>query len=360
MAELISSYSTFADWATDAADAVREKTESTEKIKPCNLPEAIRGIEVGARGDIYWLSISDVGTISFRTDEALSSFVFGLGLGSYCQVNSVYFTRDTCPRIPSSVYILSVTGTCKVIPANCFYYCRFETIQFPECETIETDAFTYCRGMRSISFPACRLIKMRAFSTCTAINSIEFPMVETIGKYAFSNCAAIKSVDLPNCKTIGDSAFYSCSSISTINLPKVETIGESVFYFRSGISHSLSFPMCVSVGSNAFNACSNITGLYLPKCKAIGHGAFGTCYKMSTVTLGDCETIENYAFAYAGSGFDSGIKSLYMNGSSVPALGGASAFHGQNRISIYVPASLLTEYQTATNWTSLSRNMVGV
>jgi hypothetical protein len=64
------------------------------------------------------------------------------------------------------------------------------------------------------------------------------------------------------------------------------------------------------------------------------------------------------------------LKSLYLMGSSLCQLYSSNAFastpiggystYTSTYGSIYVPASLLTSYQTATNWTYFSSRFVGI
>jgi hypothetical protein len=83
----------------------------------------------------------------------------------------------------------------------------------------------------------------------------------------------------------------------------------------------MSFPACTYIGSNAFKECYNLTSLYLTN---------------SVV----CTLNNSNAF------------------SSTP-IDGYSASTGTYG-SIYVPASLLTAYQSATNWTYFSSRFVGI
>lgn len=162
------------------------------------------------------------------------------------------------------------------------------------------------------------------------ISSYTNGSIKSIGVGAFACCRNLESVDLPMCisiygyKPTGASpslgAFQYCDNLTSVN-----------------------FPACTNIGSNAFYECSNLTTVSFPACTTISAGAFYMCYN---------------------------LKSLYLTGSSLCKLsksnaftstpiGGYSASAGTYG-SIYVPASLLTSYQTATNWTYFSSRFVGI
>ena len=146
------------------------------------------------------------------------------------------------------------------------------------------------------------------------ITEISDDNVETIGKYVFYRCDNLTSVNFPACTTISNNAFDCCFSLTTV-----------------------SFPVCTSIGNFAFYNCSSLTTVSFPVCTSIGNGAFTRCHD---------------------------LKSLYLTGSSLCTLSNSNAFSstpigGYSASagaygSIYVPASLLTSYQTATNWTYFS------
>ena len=124
---------------------------------------------------------------------------------------------------------------------------------------------------------------------------------------AFGSCILLSQVSLPMCSYIGEAAFNECKSLSQISIP-----------------------MCSYIGSYAFRSCGSLKQVSLPKCSYIGNYAFLFCYKLNTITIGY-----------------SGICSLDNN-----------AFYGtqitSSTGSIYVPASLVTKYKSATNWSYFS------
>ena len=103
----------------------------------------------------------------------------------------------------------------------------------------------------------------------------------------------------------------------------------------------MNFPSCTSIGSYAFNACSQLTTISFPACTIIGLYAFSNCTSLS---------------------------SAYFLGSSIPTLSHINAFNKTpistaiNGItgSIYVPASLYSNYRTANNWSAYADRFVSL
>ena len=141
--------------------------------------------------------------------------------------------------------------------------------------------------------------------------------------------------------SIGESTFYYYSSLTTVNFPAVNTIGAFAFYECRNLA-TISFPAATVINGYAFNNCQSLVTASFPAATSIGVGAFQYCYY---------------------------LKSLYLTGSSLCKLTNSSAFrytpidgtssYAGTYGSIYVPASLLTSYKTATNWTYYSSRFVG-
>ena len=120
-----------------------------------------------------------------------------------------------------------------------------------------------------------------------------------------------------------------------------------------------SFPVATMIGSYAFTYCTSLGQINFPEATTIKSCAFANCHRLTTASLPKATTIGSYAFSNCYN-----LKSLYLMGSSVCTLsdrwvfnsspiGGYSTSAGTYG-TIYVPASLLTAYQTATNWTYFS------
>ena len=138
--------------------------------------------------------------------------------------------------------------------------------------------------------------------------------VSGIGNIAFGSCISLSQVSLPMCNYIGEAAFNECKSLSQISIP-----------------------MCSYIGSYAFRSCGSLKQVSLPKCSYIGNYAFLFCYELNTITIG-----------YSG----------------ICSLNNISAFEYTQITSstgdIYVPASLVNAYKSATNWSQYSNRIYSI
>ena len=200
------------------------------------------------------------------------------------------------------------------------YWTHLTTANFPACETIGSYAFRQCLNLTTVSFPICTTIGGNAFLQCSNLTTVSFPICTTIDSYAFNQCSNLTTVNFPICTTINSYAFHTCPKLTTANFPVCETIGSYAIAYCTKLT-TISFPKCATIGSYAFRNCYNLVSLYLNASKV-------------------CALAHSNAF------------------SSTP-IGGYSASAGKYG-SIYVPASLVSAYKTATNWTYYSNRIIGV
>ena len=139
-----------------------------------------------------------------------------------------------------------------------------------------------------------------------------------------------------NVSGIGNSAFESCISLSQVSLPKCSYIGNYAFNECKSLSQ-ISIPMCSYIGSYAFRSCGSLKQVSLPKCSYIGNYAFLFCYELNTITIG-----------YSG----------------ICSLNNISAFEYTQITSstgdIYVPASLVNAYKSASGWKYYSNRIYSI
>lgn len=192
----------------------------------------------------------------------------------------------------------------------------------------------------------------------------------SIGSYAFACCSQLSQVSFPNCSTIGMGAFQWCYSLTSISFPKCDSILSNAFEGCTELQ-SISFPKCRFVFPYAFAQC-DLRYVELPSANYIYSSAFSRCWNLVEITLpyspsaGTCY-IDAYAFHRCGK-----LTFVKLTGScvwqlsnsnafsSTPIVGYGSTTNGNQYGSIYVPSSLLTQYQTATNWTYFSSRFVGI
>ena len=169
-----------------------------------------------------------------------------------------------------------------------------------------------------------------AFCSNKTIQTVNLPYVTSVGAKAFMSCSSLTQIDLPMCSYIDSSAFYTCSPLTQISLPVCSYIGRGAFYSCISLTQ-IDLPMCSYIDSAAFQSCSSLTQVNLPMCSYINRGAFGYCSSLSIITIGY---------------------------SSICGLATSTAFSNTQITSstgiIYVPASLVDKYKSATNWSYFS------
>ena len=147
------------------------------------------------------------------------------------------------------------------------------------------------------------------FYSCSSLTSVNLPVCSYVSSYAFRGCSSLTSIDLPVCSLIGGYTFANCSSLTSVNLP-----------------------VCSYVGDCAFSKCTSLTSINLPVCSYVGGSAFRGCSSLTSVKLGYSQVVK---LSNANV-----FTSTPMSNSTYTGSFG----------SIYVPASLVDAYKSATNW----------
>lgn len=122
------------------------------------------------------------------------------------------------------------------IESGAFSGCRGLTqISIPQdVKKIGVDAFFWCIGLTEIALPPnLTEISVGTFSYCTGLKSVKIPYgVKKIAGYSFDGCTALTNVSIPDSvEEIGERAFYGCVSLKSVIVPEsVEIFGYQAFY----------------------------------------------------------------------------------------------------------------------------------
>lgn len=208
-----------------------------------------------------------------------------------------------------------------------FYGCEnLESVELPEgVKELFQSNFYNCYKLKYIYLPdSITVIGNYNFYNCYELELDKFPdNLTTIGTRCFLNCKNLNHSKLPDGVTsIGDEAFGGCSSLALTELPS-GLKGELCYYCFSGTKVSFTkIPDGVTkLGDAVFKGCPNITSMELPS----GITSIGVmCF------------------------YDSGLKTLIMDGSTPPNLSGTSLFSTLK--TIYVPDDAVDAYKAATEW----------
>ena len=145
--------------------------------------------------------------------------------------------------------------------------------------------------------------------------------VSKVRRYCFAYALGLEKINCPNCRIIEDNAFYACWDVNFISFPKCSTIYYNAFEDCRKL-FSASFPECTEISSLAFEGCRKLLSFYLPSTSI-------------------CSLKNINAF------------------SSTPIAGYTASTSGVYG-SIYVPASLVSAYKVAENWSYYSNRITAI
>ena len=114
------------------------------------------------------------------------------------------------------------------------------------------------------------------------------------------------------------------------------------------ISGSFSSDMFFNIRGGAFRYCKSLTSVSFPNATSVGRVAFYNCSGLTEASFPVATSISQYAF------YDcSKLTTIYVGTESdtVCTLSSATAIPS-SVTDIYVPASLVDSYKSATNWSS--------
>lgn len=200
---------------------------------------------------------------------------------------------------------------------------------------VQSHAFNHCEKLEKISLPICQETERLAFQCCTRLTEVNLPQCSILGYGAFGSCHGLSNIAMKECTVIGGHAFNACYSLTSISFPKCSFIGSLAFAYTK-INHA-TFPLCEYIDDRTFGQCTELKFAEFGKTSFIGSQTFYGCRNLSDIRLPGsqvCVLSNSNAFT------------------STPYKGYSSYFNGTPHI--YVPASLISNYQQATNWVYFS------
>lgn len=229
---------------------------------------------------------------------------------------------------------------------------------------LRASALTNLPSLTSVNFPALQTMGSYAFAYCIKLKTVNLGGLSIISDYAFTNCSQLESLSAESVTLVGGFAFARCQNLTDVSMPLLQSAYDSAFQL-CGLN-SVYFPLLIKLSSTAFFSCSMLSFVSLPMLSSIENMTFARCSELAEAKFTEVSNI-------MGSAFQSCVKltRLELGFSSIVNLSTSSAFNstpiagytastGGQLGSIYVPASLLTAYQSATNWAFFSERFVGV
>ncbi len=255
-------------------------------------------------------------------------------------------------------------------------------------EIIETYAFSGCTKLATLDLSAVEEIKNYGLQNCKMLNvgTLTVPKIGSYGcqylgssaasgfKYQPASPADLQSYALQYSKmtelegaftAICDYAIANCTSLTKMHVKingaisqyglandtyvndfeldpesDITSLGNYAFYYLGWNRSSPSTnPMTIDLRNSSFSAMSQY---------CFGYNRYANIYLPENLA-----TIQNYAIRY------SQYLNLYFTGDTPPTIANTNWTSNASNYKLFVPYNHANAYKTATNWTSVSANIVG-
>lgn len=215
--------------------------------------------------------------------------------------------------------------------------------------------------LEEVDSDAIQSVRYYTFLDKTAIRRVNLPECTKFGIQAFKNCTGLEEVRLE--KFTGGNhgsvmeIFAGCSGLHTIHVPEIDTVPAS--FLRNCISlKNFLFGSKLGWMNDYCLANTAIEVFAAPSVVYMTNGVFCDCRQLEKVDITLSQTncsLGNTAFKNCEK-----LKTLILRATNrVVTLGNVGAFEGTpfaaggSGGTVYVPAARISEYQQATNWSTL-------
>lgn len=195
-------------------------------------------------------------------------------------------------------------------------------------------------GVTRISSPTVASIRPNCCGNFKSLKEVDIPAAKTINQNAFDGCTSLTRLNAPKATYIYQSAFANGPAIKNMTLPKAESIQQYAFELQPSYQTApatlqdlgkLTLGNIRYIGVMAFDLCgySEVDITVNANGGSIATQAFNRCLNLKKVTIrGKTMLTNEEGFVFYGSPIES------LNGE------------------IFVDASLVESYKTATNWSN--------
>ena len=314
----------------DIKSALEEKGQTPSNVFS-TYANNIRAIESGG-GDTSQEDGLITRTLTSYSNDRVNS------IGEYSFYNIKTLTNVECPNVTS-------------IGTYAFYNCTSLTnINFTKVIALERNVFQYCKSLVSVSIPLFEFSRYtnNLFYGCSSLKNVYMPKVVRFDSYTFYQCTSLESIDFPLLQTANDSFCRGCTNLKQVNLPKLGNIYDYCFEGCTSLTN-ISLPSGTRLSSYCFQHCSKLDNVDIGKLERIDAYAFSDCYILKSFTILNNTQVAN-------------LSSIYAFFNCYHILGTINSTYNPNGLKdgyIYVPASLLSQYKVATNWTTYASQIVG-
>lgn len=175
---------------------------------------------------------------------------------------------------------------------------KLVSINLENVTSVGDRAFEFCKSLTAADLsPNATTIGFSAFFECNSLTTVSVGKVSSIGNTAFGRCYALTSIDLSYVTFMDYQAFSDCTSLETVTLGSgLKEIKQNTFNGCKSLT-TINLGNIETIGYSAFDGCEALTNVDLSKAKTIGSSAFQKCYGITSLNLSKLESVENSAFS---------------------------------------------------------------
>lgn len=217
-------------------------------------------------------------------------------------------------------------------------------------EGVDTLEQYFANTLTSVNDTHATSIPAWMFRKKSALVSATFQNLTATGQYDFADCSNLESFSAPNLTNIGSYSFGNDVKLSSINMPIVAQFAAGCFQDCGLISAD--FPLVTQSGGSVFNRCSKLTSVNLPLLTTAGVVFLGSCPLLESVDFPVLTSIQASFFEHCHA-----LNAVILRKSdAVCTLSNINAFVDTPFASngsggtLYVPQSMISQYEQATNW----------
>lgn len=317
------------------------------KLVHFTIPESVTAIEEGAfwRSGLHDITIpravTYIGGAAFQECNDLQMTVYMGTLSEWCQIDFI-FTYTSNPTWCSHRLTIGGEEIVDLVIPN-------------DVTTISDYAFAGCTELNSVYIPSTvSEVGYDAFIGCSGLTSLTISEgVTTIGGGAFKDCSGLTSITIPNSVvSIGHDAFRGCSGITTVTIPaNVSSIGQGAFADCAGLAmFEFNADSCTSA-RYLVSGCPNLTSFIIGNnVKIVPDEICRSAAGIVTLVIGrNVKNIGASAFRKCTN-----LRFIYSMAQVPPAVEHSAFFYHNDQvnsdITVVVPCSGLSSYQTAPEW----------
>ena len=300
-----------------------------------------------------------------------------------CNSTSALTSGDVRSNYTMSVLTSSTSGLSEVIVGDCVESISAKTFT----GMTQLTSITFSNSVKTIGATACSVSDS---ASSNKLHDINLGKVKTIGNYAFRYCGGNYATNQPKIKfpntlttigtrafssgkyneltfenggscSIGNSAFTQSTSYSTITIStnSISQLGAYSFNKFSGLtSVSLSGVTVLDSGGRQFAACKDLTDLEIRGTNLIVPAYFVYGDSLTAITLGGISQISN-AYGLDIGNNQASVRTLTMLDTTPPTIG-VTSISRYNPTVIYVPASAVNTYKSASDWSDYASRIQAI